>query len=43
MTDSGLEKSDLGINRFYSALNMPNPNGKIIGVETVQMFIGDSG
>ncbi len=36
MTASGLEKSDLGKNRFYSALNMPFPNGKIIAVERVQ-------
>ncbi len=33
MTASGLEKSDLG---FYSALNMPYPNGKIIAIERVQ-------
>ncbi len=31
-----LRKSDLGKNRFYSALNMPYPNGKIIAVERVQ-------
>ncbi len=36
MTASGLEKSDLRKNRFYSALNMPYPNGKIIAVERVQ-------
>ncbi len=36
MTASVLEKSDLGKNRFYSALNMPSPNGKI---ERVQTFI----
>ncbi len=36
MTASGLEKSDLGKNRFYSALNMPYPNGKIIVVERVR-------
>ncbi len=36
MTASGLEKSDLGKNRLYSALNMPYPNGKIIAVERVQ-------
>ncbi len=33
---SGLDKSDLWKNRFYSALNMPYPNGKIIAVERVQ-------
>ncbi len=43
MTASGLEKSDLGKNRFYSALNMPYPNGKIIGAESVRTFIGNSG
>ncbi len=32
MTAYGLEKSDLGKNRFYSALNMPYQNGKIIGL-----------
>ncbi len=32
MTASDLEKSDLGKNRFYSVLNMPYPNGKIIAV-----------
>ncbi len=36
MNASGLEKSDLGNNRFYSALNMPYPNDKIIAVERVQ-------
>ncbi len=36
MTASGLEKSDLGKNPFYSALNMPYPNGKIIAIERVQ-------
>ncbi len=36
LTTSGLEKSDLGKNRFYSALNMPYPNGKIIAAERVQ-------
>ncbi len=40
MTASGLEKSDLGKTRFYSALNMPYPNGKIIGAERVRSFIG---
>ncbi len=30
------KKSDLGKNRFYSALNMPYPNGKIIAGERVQ-------
>ncbi len=39
MTASGLEKSDLGKNRFYSALNMPYLNGKIIGAERVRSFI----
>ncbi len=43
MTASGLEKSDLGKNRFYSALNIPYPNGKIIGDERVRTFIGYSG
>ncbi len=43
MTVSSLEKSDLGKNRFYSALNMPYPNGKIIGVERVRTVIGYSG
>ncbi len=43
MTASGLEKSDLGKNRFYSALNMPYLNGEIIGAETVRSFIGYSG
>ncbi len=33
MTASGLEKSDDGKNRFYSALNMPYPNGKIIAAK----------
>ncbi len=43
MTARGLEKSDLGKNRFYSALNMPYLNGKIIGAERVQLLIGYSG
>ncbi len=43
MTASGLEKSDLGKNRFYSALNMPYLNGKIFGAERVRSFIGNSG
>ncbi len=43
MAASGLEKSDLGKNRLYSALNMPYQNGKIIGVERVRTFIGYSG
>ncbi len=43
MTASGFEKSDLGKNRFYSALNMPNLNGKIIGAEIERSFIGYSG
>ncbi len=43
MTASGLEKSDLGKNRFYSALNMPCPNIKIIGAERVRTSIGYSG
>ncbi len=38
MTVSGLEKSHLGKIRFYSALNMPCPNVKIIAVERVQTF-----
>ncbi len=38
MTASGLEKSDLGKNRFYSALNIPYPNGKSIAIERVQTF-----
>ncbi len=33
---SSLDKSDLWKNRFYSALNMPYPHGKIIAVERVQ-------
>ncbi len=40
MTASGLEKSVLGKNRFYSALNMPYPNGKIIGAERARTVIG---
>ncbi len=40
MTASGLEKSDLGKNRFYSALNVLYPNGKVIAVEREQTFIG---
>ncbi len=43
MTASVLEKSDLVKNRFYSALNMPYPNGKIIRAERARMFIGNSG
>ncbi len=43
MTASGLEKSDLGKNQFYSALSMPYLNGKIIGAERVRSFIGYSG
>ncbi len=43
MTAPGLEKSDLGKNRCYSALNMPYLNGKIIGAERVRTFIGYSG
>ncbi len=43
MTASGLEKSDLGKILFYSALNMPYLNGKIIGAERVRSFIGYSG
>ncbi len=43
MTASVLEKSDLGKNRFYSAVNMPYLNGKIIGPERVRSFIGYSG
>ncbi len=43
MTAPGLEKSDLGRNRFYSALNTPYLNGKIIGAERVRSFIGYSG
>ncbi len=43
MSASGLEKSDLGKNRFYSALNMVYPNYKIIGAERVRTFIGYSG
>ncbi len=42
MTASGLEKSDLGKNRFYSVPNMPYLNGKIIGAERVRSFIGYS-
>ncbi len=43
MTASGLEKSDLEKNWFYSALNMPYLNGKIIRAERVRSFIGYSG
>ncbi len=43
MIASGLEKSDLGKNRFYSALNIPYQSGKIIGAEKVRSFIGYSG
>ncbi len=43
MTASGLEKSDLGKNRFYSALNTPYLNGKIIGAERVRSCIGYRG
>ncbi len=43
ITASDLEKSDLGKNRFYSALNMPYLKGKIIGAERVRSFIGYSG
>ncbi len=42
MKASGLEKSDLGKNRFYSALNMPYPNGNIIGAERARSLIGYS-
>ncbi len=38
-----LKKSDLGKNRFYSALNMPYVNGKITGAERIRTFIGYSG
>ncbi len=43
MITSGLEKSDLGKNRFYSAINTPYLNGEIIGAERVRSFIGYSG
>ncbi len=43
MTASVLEKSDLEKNRFYSVLNMPYPNGKIIGAERPRTFISYSG
>ncbi len=43
MTASVLEKSDLGKNRFYSALNMPYRYGKIIGAERVRSLIGYRG
>ncbi len=43
MTASVLEKSDLGKNRFHSALNMSHLNGKIIGAGRVRSFIGYSG
>ncbi len=43
MNASGLEKSDVGKNQFYSALNMSYPNGKIIGAERIRTFIGYSG
>ncbi len=33
MNASGVEKSALWKNQFYSVLNMPFPNGKIIAVE----------
>ncbi len=42
MTASGIEKSDLGKHRFYSAPNMPYLNGKIIGAERVRSFISYS-
>ncbi len=42
MTASGVEKSDLGKNRFYLAPNIPYLNGKIIGAERVRSFIGYS-
>ncbi len=43
MTASGLEKSGLVKNRFYSALSMPYLNGKIIRAERVRSIIGYSG
>ncbi len=43
MTASVLEKSDLGKNRFYSALSMPYLDGKIIRTEKVRSLIGYSG
>ncbi len=43
MTASVLEKYDLRKNLFHSALNMPYPNGKIIGAERARTFIGYSG
>ncbi len=43
MTASGLEKSDLGKILFYSTLNMPYLNGKIIGAKREISFIGYSG
>ncbi len=43
MTASVLEKSDLGKNRFYSALNMPYLNGKIIGTERERSLTDYSG
>ncbi len=36
MTAFGLEKLDLGKNQFYSALNMPYPNGNIFAMERAQ-------
>ncbi len=46
MTSSGLEKSDLGKNRFYTVLNVPYPTGKIIAAQRIQavywLVIGQS-
>ncbi len=43
MTASGIEKSDLGKTRFYSDLNMPYLNSKIMEAERVRSFIGFRG
>ncbi len=38
MTATGLEKSDLVKNRFYTSLNMPYPTGKIIAAQRIHAF-----
>ncbi len=43
MTASVVEISNLGKNGFYSALNMPYPNGKIIASREYRPLIGYSG
>ncbi len=39
MAASGLEKSDLGKNRFYSALNMPYPNRKLLELRVYERLL----